>query len=172
MRIHAVRGSCISHPFWRAKFTLNSADDLLKIRDGGLEELWIDIAEEADYKLACNDAFVSKRTSAFEAQALAVLVSVHPDRARKTPTAKLEARVLDRTLEHLPKDGSTHWSSLKPAADVIGLCLDPPAHAAVVCVDDKTAIHDEQHGRYIAARQLPLGTLLHDPQPGHRNTPM
>ncbi|WP_204377184.1 IS630 family transposase, partial [Xanthomonas nasturtii] len=131
-------------------------------------------------KLACNDAFVSKWTAAFEAQGLAGLVSVHPGRAPKIPTAKLEARVLNRTLKHKPKDGSTHWSSRKlaaelgnvsfsavqriwrkhgvrphrldthmvsndpefetKAADVIGLYLDPPAHAVVFCVDEKTAI--------------------------------
>jgi transposase len=94
--------------------------------------------------------------------------------------AKLEARVLNKTLKHKPKDGSTHWSSRKlaaelgdvsfsavqriwrkhglqphrlerhlisndpdfeaKAADVIGLYLNPPAHAAVFCVDEKTAI--------------------------------
>ncbi|MBK7264338.1 MAG: IS630 family transposase [Rubrivivax sp.] len=88
--------------------------------------------------------------------------------------------MLNRTLKHLPRDGSTHWSSRKlanelgdvsfsavqriwrkhgvrphrldthmvsndpdfetKAADVIGLYLDPPAHAAVFCVDEKTAI--------------------------------
>ena len=88
--------------------------------------------------------------------------------------------MLNRTLKHLPRDGSTHWSSRKlanelgdvsfsavqriwrkhgvrshrpdthmvsndpdfetKAADVIGLYLAPPAHAAVFCVDEKTAI--------------------------------
>jgi len=131
-------------------------------------------------KLACNDAFVTRWTSAYEAQGLAGLVSLHPGRAPKRPVAKLEARVLERTLKHLPKDGSTHWSSRKlaaelgdvsfsavqriwrkhgvrphrldthmvsndpdfetKAADVIGLYLNPPAHAAVFCVDEKTAI--------------------------------
>ncbi len=131
-------------------------------------------------KLACNDEFVSKWTSAFEAQGLAGLVSLHPGRAPRTPVAKLDARVLNRTLKHTPRDGSTHWSSRKlagelgdvsfsavqriwrkhgvrphrldthmvsndpdfetKAADVIGLYLDPPAHAAVFCVDEKTAI--------------------------------
>ena len=86
--------------------------------------------------------------------------------------------MLDYTLKRKPKDGSTHWSrrklaaelgisfmdvqriwrrhDLKPhrvnrhivsndpdfgsqAADVIGLYLNPPAHAAVFCVDEKTA---------------------------------
>jgi transposase len=144
--------------------------------------LWADGERRVDirFKLACNDAFVSRWTSAFEAQGLAGLVSLHPGRTPKQPVAKLEARVLNRTLKHLPRDGSTHWSSRKlaaelgdvsfsavqriwrkhgvrphrldshmvsndpdfetKAADVIGLYLNPPAHAAVFCVDEKTAI--------------------------------
>ncbi len=43
------------------------------------------------------------------------LVSLHPGRAPVRPVAKLEARVLDKTLKHKPKDGSTHWSSRKLA---------------------------------------------------------
>lgn len=144
--------------------------------------LWADGERRMDIrsKLACNDGFVSRWTAAFEAQGLAGLVSLHPGRAPKRPVAKLEARVLDRTLKGLPRDGSTHWSSRKlaaelgdvsfsavqriwrkhgvrphrldthmvsndpdfetKAADVIGLYLNPPAHAAVFCVDEKTAI--------------------------------
>src|SRR5450432_1893849 len=74
----------------------------------------VDIRE----KLACNDEFVSKWTSAFETQGLAGLVSLHPGRAPKVPVAKLDARVLNRTLKHLPKDGSTHWSSRKLAGEL------------------------------------------------------
>ena len=88
--------------------------------------------------------------------------------------------MLNKTLKHKPRDGSTHRSSRKlaaevgdvsfsavqriwrkhgvqphrlerhmvsndpefeiKAADVIGLYLNPPAHAAVFCVDEKTAI--------------------------------
>ena len=144
--------------------------------------LWTDGERRVDIrsKLGCNDAFVSRWTAAFDEQGLAGLVSLHPGRAPTRPVAKLEARVLDRTLKHLPRDGSTHWSSRKlaaelgdvsfsavqriwrkhgvrphrldthmvsndpdfeaKAADVIGLYLNPPAHAAVFCVDEKTAI--------------------------------
>jgi transposase len=130
-------------------------------------------------KLGCNDGFVSHWTARYAEQGLAGLVSYHPGRVPKSP-ARLEARVLDRTLKHKPRDGSTHWSSRKlaaelgdvsfsavqriwrkhgvqphrlvthmvsndpdfetKAADVIGLYLNPPAHAAVFCVDEKTAI--------------------------------
>jgi len=144
--------------------------------------LWADGERRVDIraKLACNDEFVSRWTSAYEVQGLPGLVSLYPGRAPKRWPAKLEARVLDRTLKHLPKDGSTRWSSRKlaaelgdvsfsavqriwrkhgvcphrldrhmvsndpdfqtKAADVIGLYLNPPAHAAVFCVDEKTAI--------------------------------
>jgi transposase len=93
-------------------------------------------------------------------------------------TPRLRARILSATRRK-PKDGSTHWScrklaaelgvskdavhrvwkeaGLKPhrlerymasddpdfetkAADIIGLYLNPPQHAAVFCVDEKTAI--------------------------------
>ena len=144
--------------------------------------LWADGERRVDIrsKLGCNDAFVSRWTAAFDEQGLAGLVSLHPGRAPARSVAKLEARVLNRTLKHLPRDGSTHWSSRKlaselgdvsfsavqriwrkhgvrphrldthmvsndpdfesKAADVIGLYLNPPAHAAVFCVDEKTAI--------------------------------
>lgn len=69
-------------------------------------------------KLACNDEFVSKWTSAFEAQGLAGLVSLDPGRAPRTPVVKLDARVLNRTLKHLPRHGSAHWSSRELAAEL------------------------------------------------------
>jgi transposase len=102
----------------------------------------------------------------------------HPGQKPKVLTPKLQARVLEATRRR-PKDGSTHWSvrklaaelrvskdavhriwktaGVKPhrlerymasndpdferkAADVIGLYLNPPQHAAVFCVDEKSAI--------------------------------
>ena len=144
--------------------------------------LWADGERRVDIrdKLACNDAFVTRWTKAFEFQGFAGLVSFHPGRAPRQPVAKLEARVLNKTLKQKPRDRSTHWSSRKlaaelgdvsfsavqriwrkhglqphrlerhmvsndpdfetKAADVIGLNLNPPAHAAVFCVDEKTAI--------------------------------
>ena len=144
--------------------------------------LWCDGERRVDIrvKLACNDGFVTRWTQAFETQGLSGLVSLYPGRTPKRPVAKLEARVLNKTLRHKPSDGSTHWSSRKlaselgdvsfsavqriwrkhalqphrldrhlvsndpdfetKAADVIGLYLNPPAHAAVFCVDEKTAI--------------------------------
>ncbi|MCF8150287.1 MAG: HD-GYP domain-containing protein [Burkholderiaceae bacterium] len=57
MYVHELCGSWMEHPFWRSKFTLKDADDLRRIRESGISELWIDtgkgldvISEEAPVK--------------------------------------------------------------------------------------------------------------------------
>ena len=115
----------------------------------------------------------------FLTERIAGLWSRHPGREPAEGLEKLEARIIDWTLNRRPADGSTHWSSRKlatelgtnhmrvarvwkkaglqphrvrpykasndpnferKAAEVIGLYLKPPSHAAVFCVDEKTAI--------------------------------
>lgn len=129
--------------------------------------------------IGCDSRFITTWASRFAAERLAGLYGRHPGRAPRRDLAKLEARVLEHTLKRTPRDGSTHWSSRKlaaelglpfmtvqriwrkheirphrlqrhmvsndpdfetKAADVIGLYLNPPAHAAVFSVDEKTAI--------------------------------
>lgn len=135
--------------------------------------------EEIMSELRCDSRFITTWKTRFVAERLGGLYARHPGRAPRRDLARLEARVLDYTLRRKPKDGSTHWSSRKlaaqlglpfmtvqriwrkhdvrphrlerhmvsndpdfeiKAADVIGLYLNPPAHAAVFCVDEKTAI--------------------------------
>lgn len=132
-------------------------------------------------KLDCGDSYINRWSKRFATDRLAGLFSRHAGRERYKVTDQIEARVLARTTERKPTDGSTHWSSrklaaelgggishmtvtriwakhgIKPhrlegylasndpnfeakAADVIGLYLHPPQHAAVFCVDEKTAI--------------------------------
>jgi transposase/transposase-like protein len=131
-------------------------------------------------ELGCDSRYLSRWSERFQKERLSGMYGRHPGRAPKQPVAKLEARILNRTLRHQPADGSTHWSSRKlaaelgdvsfatvqrvwrkhgvrphrlkrhtisndpdfesKAADVLGLYLNPPAHAVVFCVDEKTAI--------------------------------
>ena len=82
--------------------------------------LWADGERRVDIrsKLACNDAFVTRWTTAYGQQGAAGLVSLYPGRKPTKPVARFEAKVLERTLKHKPKDGSTHWSSRKLATEL------------------------------------------------------
>jgi transposase len=121
---------------------------------------------------------ISRWKQRFLASGIDGLDTSHPGQPASVLTPKLRARILSVTRRK-PKDGSTHWScrklaaelgvskdavhrvwkeaGLKPhrlerymasddpdfetkAADIIGLYLNPPEHAAVFCVDEKTAI--------------------------------
>ena len=48
MHIHELCGSWIDHPFWRSKFVVTDPDDLRRVRECGITELWIDIAKGLD----------------------------------------------------------------------------------------------------------------------------
>jgi transposase len=69
-------------------------------------------------ELRCDSRFVSTWKSRFEVDRLAGLYARHPGRAPRKDLARLEARVLEYTLKRKPKDGSTHWSSRKLAAQL------------------------------------------------------
>lgn len=134
---------------------------------------------EVSSTLGCNRNYVSRWKQRFLQGRLSELYARHRGRPVEKRTPRLEAKILDRTLNHKPKDGSTHWSTRKlakelrinhmmvarvwaragiqphrierymlsndpdfesKAADIIGLYVNPPQHAVVLSVDEKTAI--------------------------------
>ncbi|MDO9321550.1 MAG: HD-GYP domain-containing protein [Pseudomonas sp.] len=48
MYINEFCGSWMEHPFWKAKFVLDSHKDLQRIIDSGVDELWIDTSKGLD----------------------------------------------------------------------------------------------------------------------------
>jgi len=48
MYINEFCGSWMEHPFWKAKFVLDSRKDLQRIIDSGVDELWIDTTKGVD----------------------------------------------------------------------------------------------------------------------------
>lgn len=48
MYIHEFCGSWMDHPFWKTKFVIKDAQDLLRVRDSGVSEMWIDISKGSD----------------------------------------------------------------------------------------------------------------------------
>lgn len=48
MFIRTFGGSWISHPFWRDNFLLETQADLVRVRDSGVKEIWIDTSKGLD----------------------------------------------------------------------------------------------------------------------------
>ena len=48
MHIHELCGSWMEHPFWRTRFVLDDADDIRRIRESGITEVWINTGKGLD----------------------------------------------------------------------------------------------------------------------------
>lgn len=48
MHIHELCGSWMEHPFWRTKFVVADAEDLRRVQESGITELWIDVSKGLD----------------------------------------------------------------------------------------------------------------------------
>jgi HD-GYP domain-containing protein (c-di-GMP phosphodiesterase class II) len=73
-------GSWLDHPFWRARFRIDDADQLQRVRASGVREVWIDTARGTD--VACSQAAPS---------AIAPLVS---------PPGTAETAIVPRPISH------------------------------------------------------------------------
>lgn len=130
-------------------------------------------------RLSCTETTVRKWRHRFEAEGLRGLSDEYREGRPRSISDEQVEEVLVKTLEELPADGSTHWSTrsmsketglshttiariwqhygLKPhrydtfklstdpnfvdkVHDVVGLYLNPPDRALVLCVDEKTGI--------------------------------
>jgi len=48
MHIHEFCGSWMEHPFWRTNFVIDDPEDIRRVADSGIHELWIDVAKGID----------------------------------------------------------------------------------------------------------------------------
>ena len=48
MHLHELCGSWMEHPFWRSKFTLDDPEDIRRILESGIAEVWIDTDKGLD----------------------------------------------------------------------------------------------------------------------------
>ncbi len=48
MHLHELCGSWMEHPFWRSKFTLTDPDDIRRILESGITDVWIDVDKGLD----------------------------------------------------------------------------------------------------------------------------
>jgi len=62
-------------------------------------------------KLDSNDVFIDRWSKRFREERLAGLFSRHAGQGAGTLTPAVEARILERTLQRIPPDGATQWST-------------------------------------------------------------
>jgi putative nucleotidyltransferase with HDIG domain len=48
MHLHELCGSWMEHPFWRSKFTISDPEDVRRVVDSGIKEVWINVKKGLD----------------------------------------------------------------------------------------------------------------------------
>lgn len=119
-------------------------------------------------RLHCSDSYIARWSKRFREERLAGLYARYAGRERYKVTDRLESRVLSRTRQRRPSDGSRHWSSRKLAAELGGAV----SHTTVARIWSRHGI--TPHGlRYAATSEEPsfdtravdiIGVYLHRPQ--------
>ena len=93
-------------------------------------------------RVDCTAQTIATWKARYQAQGVRGLRGRHRGSKPRVLTPQVEARILSWTRKP-PTDGTTHWSTRR-LGDTLGvphtIYLDPPQHAAVFCVDEKTAI--------------------------------
>ena len=88
MHIHELCGSWMEHPFWKTSFLLDSPEDLQRIGDCGILEVWIDTHKGLDLHSGQTVEEVAEQTVAIllEAQLLPALPAGSMDLQAPAPT--------------------------------------------------------------------------------------
>ena len=93
MHLDELCGSWIDHPFWRSKFVLKDPQDIRRILDSGITEVWIDTAKGLDV--------AGQPRQAAEQSVTEMLMEAEIDRppSRSQPAAKLQTASMDEELK-------------------------------------------------------------------------
>ncbi|MHB1354175.1 MAG: HD-GYP domain-containing protein [Thiobacillus sp.] len=79
MHLHELCGAWMEHPFWRSQFTLTDPEDIRRILDCGIAEVWIDTAKGPDVPGAIQAEVEASVTALREAES-----AQYADAARRT----------------------------------------------------------------------------------------
>jgi putative nucleotidyltransferase with HDIG domain len=100
MHIHEFCGSWMEHPFWRSNFVIDDPDDIRRVVDSGIDELWIDVAKGADV-LADVPVVSEEEAEAAVTEALSAAAERDepPTRASMAEEVKRAARICARSKQ-------------------------------------------------------------------------
>jgi len=185
MYVHEFSGSWMEHPFWRSKFLLRTEDDLARVVQSGIKELWIDPAKGCD--VAGGVSVTEVRKEVERELEFAASMPLPLDTAESTQAALAKATALYR--RSVPRIASlfsearlgraVNAASCTPLVEEISesVMRNPGALISVVRLkqrDDYTYMHSVAVcalmvalGRALgvegdALRQIGLAGMLHD----------
>ncbi|MBQ0958249.1 HD-GYP domain-containing protein [Ideonella sp. 4Y11] len=82
MHLHALEGAWIDHPFWKTKFVIRDREDLAKLQNSAITEVWIDPDKGLDVAEPGDDRPAPRRVAS-----VAPVSAVAPVTARSAPAA-------------------------------------------------------------------------------------
>lgn len=190
MHIHELCGSWMEHPFWRTHFALEDAEDIRRLRESGIAEVWIDTARGLDVPIA--EPRVEARSAAEVAAevdgalARTALHSIPPRPVAMVEEVQRAARICERGKEAVVSMFHEIRMGKAVSADTAGALVDEISSsvmrnpgalislARLKTADDYTYMHSVAVCALMVAlarqlgldeattRELGLAGLLHD----------
>lgn len=100
MYIHEFCGSWMDHPFWKGRFLLKTEQDLRRIRDSDVSEVWIDVSKGLDVAPGQDSQTVEEVEAEAEARLLEVATSAPlPARSSMEDEVQRAVRLCARSKE-------------------------------------------------------------------------
>jgi len=94
MYLHEFCGSWLAHPFWRSRFLIQTPEELAKLHNGSIQEVWIDVRKGADVPPEVECLVYNPDTSSF-VDSPSSARSERPRSARRSSTSSM-----DEELQH------------------------------------------------------------------------
>jgi putative nucleotidyltransferase with HDIG domain len=128
MYIHEFCGSWMDHPFWKTRFLLKSGEDLQRIRESGISEVWVDTAKGCDVPVGQTTAEVEEQV---QARLLAVETAVRVQPASLEDEIGRAYRLCERSRDAVVSMFSdARMGKAIDAANVVDLVEDISASVA------------------------------------------
>lgn len=98
MHLEQFCGSWLDHPFWRSRFVITDPEDLVRIRESRIREVWIDASKGLD--VASDQVVAEAEPQALEAeQKTQIRQAVSQEQASMAEEAKRAARICAKAKE-------------------------------------------------------------------------
>lgn len=123
MYLHEVCGSWMEHPFWKSQFRIGDPEDLRRLRESGIRQVWIDTAKGLDVEEGSSVADIAAEVDDLLAEA---------DEAPGTAGATTLAEEMQRASTIFATSSAAVSSMFQEAR--MGRALD--AHGALALVEE------------------------------------